>query len=70
MQVETLKRYPLCLSIQKNNYNPNLFFFNIVRTCNEYTIINECVASVCDILECHNIEGHYDELLVFILATK
>jgi hypothetical protein len=37
--------------------------------CDEYTRINDCVASVCDILECHNI-GHYDELLVYILATK
>jgi hypothetical protein len=25
--------------------------------------IHDCVASVCDILECHNVEGHYDKLL-------
>jgi hypothetical protein len=36
----------------------------------KYTKINDCVASVCDILERHNVEGHYDELLVYILATK
>jgi hypothetical protein len=25
---------------------------------------------MCDILECYNIEGHYDEILGYILATK
>jgi hypothetical protein len=38
--------------------------------CDEYNKINDSVASVCDILKCYNIEGHYDELLVYILATK
>ena len=38
--------------------------------CDEYTKINDYGTSVCDILECHNIEGCYDELLVYILATK
>jgi hypothetical protein len=28
------------------------------------------VASVSEILECHNVKGHYDELLVYIFATK
>ena len=43
---------------------------NIVWMCDEYTRINDYVASMCDILECHNVEGHYNELLVYILATK
>jgi hypothetical protein len=38
--------------------------------CDEYTRINDCVESVCDIPEFHNVAGHYDELLVYILATK
>jgi hypothetical protein len=56
--------------VQKDNFSPNYFFANIVWMCDEYTKINDCVASVYDILECHNVEGHYDELLVYILATK
>jgi hypothetical protein len=56
------------LSVQPSD--PDSCNDDIVWMCDEYTRINDCDASVCDILKCHNVAGHYDELLVYISATK